>query len=48
MAKDGTDVVELASETRGTSREQTPCWKRSGGSRPMILREAGHRLLRTI
>jgi hypothetical protein len=44
MTKDGTDVVELASETIGTRPGQTLCWKRSGGSQPVILREARRRL----
>jgi hypothetical protein len=27
MAKDGTDIAELASETTGTSPEQSLCWQ---------------------
>jgi hypothetical protein len=36
MTKDGTDVVEPASESIGTSFEQTLCWKPSGRLRPVI------------
>jgi hypothetical protein len=48
MAKDGTDIAELASDTTDASPEQGLCCKGGGGSHPVILRGAGRRLLRTI